>query len=107
MAGEIPNLEVQVRTGTGKGAARQVRRDGMVLVVYGGGADPLAVQIPQNVLLKKLKAGRFLALFGLKVEGQEDIRVICRGVTSCGQRPSTPRSDALASHISGELVYSC
>ena len=82
MAGEIPNLEVQVRTGTGKGAARQARRDGMVPgVVYGGGADPLAIQIPQNVLLKKLKAGRFLStLFNLKVEGQEDVRVICRDV---------------------------
>jgi large subunit ribosomal protein L25 len=33
------------------------------------------------VLLKHLKAGRFMStLFNLKVEGQEDVRVICRGV---------------------------
>jgi large subunit ribosomal protein L25 len=31
--------------------------------------------------MKKLKAGRFLStLFNLKVEGQDDVRVICRGV---------------------------
>ena len=82
MAGEIPDLEAQVRTGTGKGAARQARRDGMVPgVVYGGGADPIAINVPFNKLLQKLKAGRFMStLWNLKVEGQEDVRVICRGV---------------------------
>ncbi|WP_371156516.1 50S ribosomal protein L25/general stress protein Ctc [Jannaschia sp. 2305UL9-9] len=82
MANEIPDLVAHARTGTGKGAARQARRDGMVPgVVYGGGADPLAIQIPFNDLLKKLKAGRFRAtLWNLKVEGQEDVRVICRDV---------------------------
>ena len=30
MAGKIPDLEAIERTGTGKGAARQARRDGMV-----------------------------------------------------------------------------
>ncbi|MBO9448819.1 50S ribosomal protein L25/general stress protein Ctc [Tropicibacter sp. R16_0] len=82
MAGQIPDLECQERAGTGKGAARAARRAGMVPgVVFGGDADPLAIQIPFNVLLKKLKAGRFKStLFNLKVEGQEDVRVICRDV---------------------------
>ena len=82
MAGEIPDLVAEARTGTGKGAARQARRNGMVPgIVYGGGADPLAIQIPFNVLLKRLKQGRFLStLFNLQVEGQDDVRVICRGV---------------------------
>ena len=82
MARQIPDLECQVRAGTGKGAARAARRAGMVPgVVFGGDADPLSVQIPFNVLLKKLKAGRFKStLFNLKVEGQEDVRVICRDV---------------------------
>jgi len=82
MAGEIPDLVATERTGTGKGAARQARRDGMVPgVVYGGGADPVAINIPFNVLLKRLKAGRFLStLFNLKVEGHDDVRVICRNV---------------------------
>ena len=82
MAGEIPDLNATVRTGTGKGAARQARRDGLVPgIVYGGGTDPLAINIPYNVLFKKLKYGRFLAtLFNLKVDGHDDVRVICRGV---------------------------
>ena len=82
MAGEIPDLHAQERTGTGKGAARQARRDGLVPgIVYGGGSDPLAINIPFNILLKRLKQGRFLStFFNLKVEGQEDVRVICRNV---------------------------
>ncbi len=82
MAGEIPDLIAVERTGTGKGAARQARRDGMVPgVVYGGGAEPLAIQVPFNELFKRLKKGRFLStLFNLKVEGHEDVRVICRDV---------------------------
>lgn len=82
MAGEIPDLIAEVRTGTGKGAARQSRREGKVPgVVYGGGAEPLAVNLDYNYLLKKLKEGRFLSkLWNLKVEGQDDVRVICRGV---------------------------
>ena len=82
MAGEIPDLHAEVRTGTGKGAARQARREGYVPgIVYGGGNDPQPVNLKYNMLLKKLKAGRFLStLFNLKVEGQEDVRVICRGV---------------------------
>ena len=82
MAGEIPDLNATVRTGTGKGAARQARRDGLVPgIVYGGGEDPVAINIPYNVLYKKLKAGRFLAtLYNLKVDGHGDVRVICRNV---------------------------
>ncbi len=82
MAGEIPDLVAHARTGTGKGAARQARRDGMVPgVVYGGGADPLPIALPFNDLLTKLRAGRFRAtLWNLKVEGQEDVRVIAKDV---------------------------
>ncbi len=82
MAGEIPDLSATVRTGTGKGAARQARRNGEVPgIVYGGGIDPLPINIPFNVLLKRLKQGRFLAtLFNMKVEGHDDVRVICRSV---------------------------
>ena len=82
MAGEIPDLHAEARTGTGKGAARQVRRENYVPgIVYGGDNDPLPIKLPYNDLIRKLKAGRFLAtLFNLKVEGHEDVRVICRAV---------------------------
>ncbi|MEO1536123.1 MAG: 50S ribosomal protein L25/general stress protein Ctc [Pseudomonadota bacterium] len=82
MAGEIPDLNATVRTGTGKGAARQARRDGLVPgIIYGGGTDPLAINLPFNVLFKKLKDGRFLStLYNMKVDGHDDVRVICRSV---------------------------
>ena len=82
MAKEIPDLVAEVRAGTGKGAARQARREQLVPgIVYGGGAEPQPLNIKYNYLIKHLKAGRFLStLFNLKVEGQDDVRVICRGV---------------------------
>ena len=82
MAGEIPDLVAHERKGTGKGAARQARRDHMVPgIVYGGEADPLPINIPFNVLIKRLRDGRFLStLFNLKVDGHDDVRVICRNV---------------------------
>jgi len=50
-------------------------------IVFGGDADPLPINIPFNKLLTMLRAGRFKStLFNLKVEGQEDVRVICRDV---------------------------
>ena len=82
MAGQIPDLEAQERTGTGKGAARQARRDGMVPgIVFGGDTDPLPINIPFNKLLTMLRKGRFKStLFNMKVEGHDDVRVICRDV---------------------------
>jgi len=82
MAGEIPDLKALERTGTGKGAARKARREGMVPgIVFGGDKEPLAINIPFNELLKRLKAGRFKStLFNMQVEGHEDVRVICRDV---------------------------
>jgi len=44
-------------------------------------ADPLAINIPFNTLLTKLRQGRFLStLWNLKVDGEDDVRVICRNV---------------------------
>ncbi|MEM6939676.1 MAG: 50S ribosomal protein L25/general stress protein Ctc [Pseudomonadota bacterium] len=82
MAGEIPDLEAVERTGTGKGAARQARRDGMVPgIVFGGDKDPLPINVPFNKLLTMLRKGRFKStLFNMKVDGHEDVRVICRDV---------------------------
>lgn len=82
MAGEIPDLIALERTGTGKGAARQARREGYVPgIVYGGGKDPLPINLQYNDLIKRLHAGRFLStLYNLKVDGHEDVRIICRGV---------------------------
>ncbi|MDB4246038.1 50S ribosomal protein L25/general stress protein Ctc [bacterium] len=82
MAAKVQDLNATVRAGTGKGAARQARRAGDVPgIVYGGGAEPQSINIPFNYLLTKLRKGGFMStLHNLKIEGQEDVRVICRGV---------------------------
>ena len=82
MAGEIPDLHAQERTGTGKGAARAARRAHLVPgIVFGGDTDPLPINIPYNALIKRLRDGRFKStLFNLKVDGHDDVRVICRDV---------------------------
>ncbi|MBC2836418.1 50S ribosomal protein L25/general stress protein Ctc [Paragemmobacter straminiformis] len=82
MAREIPDLQAAVRTGTGKGAARQARREGYVPgIVYGDGKEPSPINLNYNYLLKRLRQGRFLqTLFNLKIEGGEEVHVICRGV---------------------------
>ncbi|MEM9063318.1 MAG: 50S ribosomal protein L25/general stress protein Ctc [Pseudomonadota bacterium] len=80
MASNI-ELEATTRAGTGKGAARQARRDGFVPgVIYGGNEDPVAINVKQPALLKRLRAGKFLStLIKLNVDGNEQT-VICRGV---------------------------
>ncbi|UXU74617.1 MULTISPECIES: 50S ribosomal protein L25/general stress protein Ctc [unclassified Paracoccus (in: a-proteobacteria)] len=82
MAKEIPDLVAEARAGTGKGAARQARREGKVPgIVYGDGKEPQPIALDFNYLLTKLRAGRFMStLWNLKVEGQDDVRVVCRGV---------------------------
>jgi large subunit ribosomal protein L25 len=82
MAREIPDLVATVRTGTGKGAARQARRNGDVPgIIYGGGTDPQPINLNFNKLLHRLRQGRFLqTLFNVKIEGQKDQHVICRSV---------------------------
>ncbi len=78
---DIPSLHATLREGTGKGAARRARSEGLVPgVVYGGNEDPVAVNVKFNELFKMLKAGKFMStLLDLKMDGV-DQRVICRGV---------------------------
>ncbi len=78
---ENPILNATARAGTGKGAARAARRENLVPgIVYGGGAEPIAINLKFNELFKMLKAGGFLStLLTLKIDGKDE-RVICRGV---------------------------
>lgn len=81
MADKITTISATLREGTGKGAARTARREGLVPgVVYGGGEEPTAINMKYNELFKMLKAGKFLStLFNLKF-GDQESRVICRAV---------------------------
>ena len=74
-------LEAVARAGTGKGAARRTRREGLVPgVIYGGGEGPTPIALKFNELVKALKRGKFLAtLYTVRVEGKDE-RVVCKGV---------------------------
>ena len=106
MARQIADLLAEVRTGTGKGAARQARRDGFVPgIVYGDGQEPVAVNLGYNYLVKHLKAGRFLqTLFNLKVSGQEDVHVVCRGVQRDVVKDTPTHVDFMRLHDESRIV---
>ena len=106
MAKEIENLEAVVRTGTGKGAARQARREGRVPgIVYGDGKDPTPISLDFNKLLTRLRKGRFMStLFNLTLEGQEDVRVICRGVQRDVVKDLPTHIDLMRTHRNSRIA---
>ena len=55
-------LSVEVRDRTGKGGARQARRDGLVPgTLYGGDQDPVSIALKNNELIKAINSGKRLA----------------------------------------------
>src|ERR1700733_14568547 len=75
----IKQLAVVTRSGTGKGAARSVRREGRVPgVIYGGGEKPEPVSVDFRELNKLVYAGQFLTtIFELDIGGHKE-RVLPR-----------------------------
>lgn len=75
----IKQLAAVTRSGTGKGAARSVRREGRVPgVIYGGGekAEPISVDFKE--INKHIYAGHFLtSIFELEIDGRKQ-RVLPR-----------------------------
>ena len=79
--GDNLSLSATLRENTGKGAAREARRNDLVPgIIYGGSEEPLNINVKFNELLKKLNAGRFMStLINLTVEGKT-VQVICRDI---------------------------
>ena len=75
----IKQLAAVTRSGTGKGAARSVRREGRVpAVVYGGGLKPEPISVDFKDVNKHIFAGHFLTtVFELEMEGRKE-RVLPR-----------------------------
>ncbi len=75
----IKQLAAVTRSGTGKGAARSVRREGRVpAVIYGGGLKPEPISVDYKDVNKLIYAGRFLTtIFELDMEGRKE-RVLPR-----------------------------
>ncbi len=68
----IKELAAVTRSGTGKGAARFVRREARVPgVIYGGGDKPEPISVDFKELNKLVYAGHFLTtIFELDVAGR-------------------------------------
>ena len=75
----IKQLAAVARSGTGKGAARSVRREGRVpAVIYGGGAKPEPISVDYKDVNKLIYSGHFLtSIFELEVDGRKE-RVLPR-----------------------------
>jgi large subunit ribosomal protein L25 len=75
----IKQLAAVTRSGTGKGAARSVRRDGRVPgVIYGGGEKAEPISVDYKELNKLVYAGHFLtSIFELEI-GDRKERVLPR-----------------------------
>lgn len=55
-------LTVDVRESTGTGSAREARRNGKVPgIIYGGGVDPIAIEMKDNEVRKAINSGNFIA----------------------------------------------
>ena len=75
----IKQLAAVARSGTGKGAARSVRREGRVpAVIYGGGVKPEPISVDFKDVNKFIYAGHFLtSIFELELDGRKE-RVLPR-----------------------------
>lgn len=75
----IKQLAAAARTGTGKGAARSVRRESRVpAVIYGGGEAPQPISLDYKTINQLIYAGRFLTtIFEIDVDGKLE-RVVPR-----------------------------
>jgi len=64
-------LTAQARDRVGKGAARELRRQGLVpAVIYGGKQPPLTIAVPYNLAQRAIYAGGFLShVIDLDVDG--------------------------------------
>ena len=79
MATATTELMAQTRSGVGKGAARALRREGLIpAVIYGDKKPPLPISISYNEAMKRILAGGFLShILTVNVDGARH-RVIPR-----------------------------
>ena len=74
-------LSVEVRERTGKGGAREARRQGLVPgILYGGKLGPVSIALKFNEVIKALNSGKFLAHM-IEIDHKGDKQsVICQDI---------------------------
>lgn len=74
-------FNVTVRERTGKGGSREARRNGLVPgVLYGGGQDPVAINLQKNEVIKAINTGQFLSSTATLVHDGEKQLVIPQSI---------------------------
>lgn len=74
---ERHSIEAELRTKTGKGAARQIRRNGLIPgVVYGRGNDPRSIKIDPMDIEKLLYSNAIFDLTFVGEDGEESTVII-------------------------------
>ena len=76
-----PTLLAEPRGQLGKGSSRALRRQGRIpAVVYGGEEKPLAIHIPEKLLMKQLMTGHFMNSVVIIDVGDKKIRTLPKDV---------------------------
>ena len=74
-------LTAETHERAGKGASRELRRNGRVpAVVYGGNEDPLMIHVEEKLLMKQLMTGVFLNSVVMIEVGGKTIRTLPKDV---------------------------
>ena len=68
-------LPAEARERAGKGASRQLRREGRVpAVIYGGKEDPIMIHVEEKELVKQLMTGHFMnSIVEVEIGGKKDV----------------------------------
>ena len=78
---EALTLPAELRERAGKGASRELRRDGRVpAVIYGGKEDPLAIHVEAKELVRQLGTGHFMNSIVMIDVGGKAVRAIPKDV---------------------------
>ena len=74
-------LPAELRERAGKGASRELRRDGRVpAVIYGGKEEPLAIHVEAKELARQLGSGHFMNSIVMVEVGGKAVRVLPKDV---------------------------
>src|SRR3546814_13960549 len=74
-------LSAETRERGGKGASRDLRRNGRVpAVVYGGKEEPLMIHVEEKLLMKQLMTGHFMNSIVMIDVGGKQVRTLPKDV---------------------------
>ena len=83
------NLQATLRSTSGKGAARSLRREGKVpAVIYGHGREPESLVLDAPVLAKALQGASAATVLDVVVEGRASVKALLREVQRNPVRPA-------------------